>query len=332
MLNEIDTFTVTARVLVPPFHNYHFNLDIEGWVVTPTSGGTEYTKTFIRDSKRREWIQSIEDLRYILLACFLDDFSPRVIDGFNITGLVGKDLLSPMIVFGKNTNSLTPEEQSIKSFCFSGELFNGAYNNDPHYQPNIELIKKWFSIFRGNAGLATNLNLIQQSFVLFNKYFGEFSYFDPTNLLNGIIFLVSGLEGIFLKNQNDKSDLLFKFSTIGSIYYDRYTDQNLLNKFGFSSQKFSVKEFRKILKELYKLRSMIAHGNYQDLNKSKTWKTLLDLKHVGHNDNDDIQMVLKNVSLALGLFQKHILSLIVGAKSDLLKGVDIIDNVSFFYN
>jgi len=331
MPNEIDAFTVTARVLVPPFHNYHFNLDIEDWVVTPSSGGTEYTKTFIKCSNRREWIQSVEDLRYILLACFLDDFSPRVIDGFKIEGLVGEALLSPMMVFGKNVDTLTLEEQSVQSFHFSGELFNGAYNNDPHYQPNVEEIKKWFLIFRGNIGLATNLNLIQQSFVLFNKYFSNFSHFDPTDLLNGIIFLVSGLEGIFLKNQNDKSDLLFKFSTIGSIYYDRYAEEELLDRFGMDSKKFSIKEFRDILKELYKLRSFIAHGNYHSLNNSRTWKKLLTLKGVAYNDGDDIPMIMKNVSMALGLFEKHILSIIVGAKNDLTKGVNIIEEVSFTY-
>ena len=331
MPNGIDSFTVRTKVLVPPFHNYYFNLEIEGWIVTPTSGGTEYTKVFPKETGRADWIKSVEDLRFILLACFLDDFSPRVIDRFEIEGLNGESLMSTILIFGNDQNDFSLEDRSRRAFDFSGDLFNGAYNNDPHYQPNIELIKEWFNLFKQNIGLATNLNLIQQSFVQFNKYFGKFSYFDPTDLHNGIIFLVSGLEGIFLKNQNDKADLLFKFSTIGTIYYDRYAKEDLINRFGMGSRKFSIKEFREILKELYKLRSMIAHGNYQELNRSKSWKKLLDLKSVGHNDNDDIQMVLKNVSLALGLFEKHILSIIVGAKVNLLKGVDIIDEVAFTY-
>ena len=335
----MESFTVKANILVPPFHMYYFNLDIEGWIVTPTSGGTEYTKTFTNSSKK-DWIEAVTNLKNILLSCFLDDFSPRIIKSFE-TDIINKltsehddmfkrfQLLS---IFGENRGGIAQEDQAREAFYFSGELFNGACKNHLHYQPDIKQIRDWFYLLRMHPYLATNLNLIQQSFGLINKFFNSFNYFDPSDLLTGIILLVSGLEGIFLKNQNDVADLVFKFSTIGSIYYDCYAKENILDKFGKGSKKFSITDFRRVLKTLYSLRSQIAHGDYQKLIDNKAWRQLLVLLNVEYRDQNDIQITLKQSALALCILQKHLLSMFVGAKENLLKGVNIIEEVTFEYN
>jgi hypothetical protein len=56
----------------------------------------------------------------------------------------------------------------------------------------------------------------------------------------------------------------------------------------------------------------------------------LNLIRVQYFEND-IQATQRSVSLALGLFQKHILAIIVGAKDNFLKGIDIINDVSYIY-
>ncbi len=77
--NNYQPFRVKAHVLVPVFHMYNFNMTIEGWTVIPTSGGTQFIKEFHENSNRKDWMESVTNLRYILLSCFLDDFAPRII-------------------------------------------------------------------------------------------------------------------------------------------------------------------------------------------------------------------------------------------------------------
>lgn len=330
IIEQAKKFKVRAIILVPPFHGYYFHLSINGWSVTPTSGGTEYTREFNYDSDRKDWLNSIEDLRFILLACFLDDLAPRIIHSFKIEGLKDKEsLMKAVFVFGNSQdNNLTIEDKAIQSFYFSGELFNGQYNNNPHYQPNIELIQEWFEFFKENKYIATNLSLIQESFILFNSYFNKLTFYETVTLLNGVILLVSGLEGIFLQNQNEFSDLTFKFSLIGSIFYQKYANEEFLRRFEDNQRKFTQQEFREILKELYYIRSYIAHGDYKKLYNCKTWKKFLNLKNVASDEND-LPMTLKNVALALGLLEKHIFAIIIGAKKDLLRGIKIINDISF---
>lgn len=334
MNEEIGSFTAKATILVPPFHMYHFNMNIDGWIVIPNSGGTIYIKNFDTNSSRDEWHSSVINLQYILLSCFLEDFAPRVIERFDIENIVVQENIIPLLmVFGQKRELLTLEERSMKASYLSGELFNGLYNMDPHYMPDTQLIKDWYTLLKKYNYLALNLHYIQQSFICFNRYFSSISHFDPTELFNGILFLVSGLEGIFLKNQNDYSDLSFKFRIIGSVYYDRYCDINMLRRFKLpDNEKFSIQEIREILKELYDLRSKVAHGSYQDLYTPTTWKKIIVKLHSDFNKNMDIITVLRQVSLALGLFQKHVLSLIIGAKENLLKGANIIDDLTYNYS
>ena len=120
-----------------------------------------------------------------------------------INSSVSKEDISNQIelasVFGNNTESLSSECLFKEACTFSGDLFNGEYNNNPYYKPDIDKVKYWFYLFNNHHYLATNLHLIQQSFILFNKYYHSVSYFDPSDLLNGIILLVLDWRGFSLK-------------------------------------------------------------------------------------------------------------------------------------
>jgi len=59
IIEPAKKFKVRAIILVPPFHNYYFHLNINGWSVVPTSGGSEYTIEFNYDSDRKDWLNSI---------------------------------------------------------------------------------------------------------------------------------------------------------------------------------------------------------------------------------------------------------------------------------
>lgn len=331
-IKEIKKIRVKAKVLVPPFHRYYFKLNINGWSVIPTSGGTEYIKEFNYDSDRKNLLESIEDLKFILLASFLDDFAPRSIHDFEIEGLKKEDIESNIkiySVFGNNQDkNITSVEVAKQAFYSSNDLFIMQKSMDPHYQPDIKQIRKWFDFFKKYKYLAININFIQESFILFSNYFQKLSFFETTTLLNGIILLISALEGIFLQGQDEHSSITFKFSLIGSIFYEKYANEEFLEKFIDNPRKFTQKGFREILKELYSIRSAIAHGDYKKLYKCKIWKKFLTLKNVAYDEND-LQITLKNVSFALGLLEIHILAIVIGAEKNLLKGIKIIDDVTF---
>ena len=95
-------FIIKANIIVPIFNRYTYNIDIDGWAVVPHSEGTQYIKTFNANSEKKEWLESIDNLRYILLATFLDDFAPRIIEKFEIDNNLMPEGLSLLHVFGDN--------------------------------------------------------------------------------------------------------------------------------------------------------------------------------------------------------------------------------------
>ncbi|NQU83741.1 MAG: hypothetical protein HQ536_03435 [Parcubacteria group bacterium] len=320
---------IEATILVPPFHMYYFDVTIAGWSVIPTSGGTKYIKKIDDNGTGKDYLDSLEDLNNILLCCFLDDFAPRKIDSILVkTNTINtQQILKIQQVFGApKRHPKTRTQLAFESSFLSNEIF-GKIQNDPHYSPNIELILEWFSILEQNKSLKISLKILMDAFIIINEYFNNQNYFNPVELLNGIILMISSLEGIFLSKQENHADLKFKFPLVGSIYYERFVTNEMLEKFGDQYKKFSQKDFRKILAELYDIRSYIAHGEYAKLLKLKTWKKLLDKKNVHYNELFTEVHFYKAVSMALCLFEKHIFSLILGAKEDLLKGANIIDDI-----
>jgi hypothetical protein len=57
------------------------------------------------------------------------------------------------------------------------------------------------------------------------------------------------------------------------------------------------------------------------------WKKILTILNVQYDAKLNKAVLSKNIALALGLLQKHILALIVQSKADLHKGVDILDEI-----
>lgn len=319
---------IEATILVPPFHRYYFELNINGWQVEPTSGGTKYLKSFNNNPSMDEYLSSLEDLNNILVCCFIEDFSPRRILGFSFKSDNQQEMLNVISVFGNPlTKNVSEEELAKKSFSISSEIFGPPLIN-PNYKPNISLIKEWFSFLKTNKYLLISLQTLMNSFIIFNNYFNSFNYFDKSKLLDGIILLISSLESIFLHGQDNHSDITFKFSLVGSIYYERYVTKEMIKNFGEEYNKFSYKDFKSILKELYKLRSSIAHGQYDKLIAARNWRKLLVQKRVHYEESFKENHLFRSVSLALCLFEKHIFVLIKNSKNNLLNGINIVDNIA----
>ena len=319
---------IEATVLVPPFHMYYFELDISGWRVEPTSGGTKYIKKFTSKASIDDYLSSLEDLNNILICCFIEDFSPRRTFGLTFTSDNQKEMLNAINVFGNPINKKPTEgELAREAFNINSEMFGPPLSN-PKYIPNVTLIKEWFSILKSNKYLLISLQTLMNSFIIFNNFFNSFNYFDRSKLLDGIILLISSLESIFLHGQDDHSDVTFKFSLIGSMYYERFVTDEMIKKFGERYKKFSYKDFQSILKELYKIRSSIAHGQYYSLIHARNWRKFLDQKSVFYEESLKENHLFKSISLALCLFEKHIFTLIKASKTNLLNGINIVDSIT----
>jgi len=324
-----ERFVVFANVLVPAFSTRWHELSKDGWNVIPTSGGTEYYKEFvIATSTPKEWIASIDSLNRLLLAYFISDFAPRKIHSFELPQHIIEKLPNLFFVFGSDQSKFFNDYKHQLSFDMSGNIFNGLISDDPHYQTDISLIDEWYDVF-SNKVLFNCVNLIKESFILINRQFGSSGFYNYIELAMGIMLLVSALEGLFTNGQDSIGDIKFKFKIVGSLYYQKYVTTEFLEKFdrGVATEKFTESQFREILSRLYDLRSDVAHGSYEKIFKGKHWKELLSLLKVGYDDNYDRVMLTKHAALALGLLQKHLFALIIQSKTDLSKGINIIDDI-----
>lgn len=326
-----EMFVIFANVLVPPFSssNVWHQLSKDGWNVIPTSGGREYFKEFkIANTSPKDWVASIDSLNRLLLAYFISDFSPRKIHGFELPGHIFEKLPNLFVVFGSNQNKLSIESNSGLAFEMSGTIFNGMGNSDPNSGPDISLIYEWYDAFE-NKILFNCVNLVKEAFVLINRQFGNGGFYNYVELAMGIMLLVSALEGLFTNGQENTGDIKFKFKIVGSLYYQKNVTTDFLKRFGSYefNEKFTKNQFEQILSILYDLRSDVAHGSYAKILKGKNWKILLSLLKVHYDDNFDQAVLSKHVALALGLLQKHLLALIIQSKTDLSKGINIIEEI-----
>ena len=326
-----EWFIIFANVLVSPFSSssgWH-QLSKDGWNVIPTSGGREYFKKFkLVDSSPKDWVASIDSLNRLLLAYFISDFSPRKIHSFELPGHIFEKLPNLFMIFGSNQNKLSIENNAMLASEMSGTIFNGMGNTDPNAETDISLIYEWYDVFE-NKVLFNCVNLVKEAFILTNRQFGNGGFYDYVELAMGIMLLVSALEGLFTNGQESTGDIKFKFKIVGSLYYQKNVTTDFLKRFGDHSfnEKFTKHEFEQILSILYDLRSDVAHGSYAKILKGKNWKTLLSLLKVHYDDNFDQAILSKHVAMALGLLQKHIFALIIQSKTDLSKGINIIDEI-----
>jgi hypothetical protein len=325
-----EHFLVFANVLVPPFHTFWHQISKDGWTVIPTSGGTKYYKEFEINSAPKDWLDSIDSLGRLLLAYFMNDYAPRKIHSFELPQNLEKDKQIQLItVFGNpQTKPLQAEENAKLSFYMSGTMFTGM-SDDPHFKIDNSLIIEWYDLFN-NKTLYTSVNLLEESFILINKQLNKLSFYNYIDLSMGIILLVSALENLFTHDQETLSDIRFKFSLIGSLYYQKNVSVEFLKGFNTNFyEKFTQGQFREILSALYDLRSDIAHGSYKKVLNEKGWKKLFDILKIYYVDSLNKADLSRQIALALGLLQKHIIALIIQSKTDLLsKGTNIVDEVT----
>lgn len=327
-IDNPNVFIVIANVLVSPFHMYQHQLSLDGWNVIPTLQGTKYYREFNYNSTPEEWLNSIDSLNRFLLSYFINDFSPRKIHSFELPSYIKEDILVNLnTIFGNSTKSPSIEEMAKLSYYMSGTIFNSK-NDMPPYQVDNSLINEWYGIFE-NELIYSTVKLIQEAFILINKHNNQFNYYNHMELSMGIIILVSALENLFTYNQDKHTDIKFKFSLIGSLYYERNVTDDFLRKMDFCTGKikFNQSDFRKLLSLLYDLRSDIAHGSNKEIFKGKNWKKLFLLLKVQDLSSANIAIIMKNVAFTLGLLQKHIFALIIQSKDDLINKADIIDQI-----
>jgi len=323
-----ESFLVFADILGPSFQAGWHQLEKDGWfVVFPTYGGTKYCKEFKITSTPDDWLKSIDSLNRLLLAYFISDYEPRKIHSFEmVDNREIEKRIQLFSVFGNHQKASSINSETAKSsFNMSGWIFNG-WAGDPNTQIEDVLIDKWYRIL-DNKTLFTSISLLQESFILTNKQFNGMNYYSYIDFSIGIMLLVAALENLFTNKQENHADIRFKFCVIGSLYYQKNVTDDFLRKFhnGADDGKFNQGDFRQILKELYDLRSDIAHGSYSKILRGKNWKNILALLKVHYDESFNQAILSKQVAMALGILQKHILALIIQSEIDLLKGAEIID-------
>lgn len=325
-----EAFIVIAYVFVAPFRMIWHEFSIDGWTVIPTSGGGQYFKEFQISSTPDEWLKAINSLNKILLSYFICEGEPRIIYGFELPrNLPIEKLLQLTLIFGTSIQDSSNEERGLKSSELSSFLVTGMISNDPYYRTDISLIQDWYEFFENNESVFNCMNMVKESFVIINKQLNTYTYLNLINISTGIILLVSALEGLFTLNQDNNGDIKFKFTTVGSIYYEKNVTKELLGKYGSEpvNKKIEYIQFRKLLSELYNLRSTIAHGDYSKITQKKVWKKFLTLMNFQYDETINQAVLTKNIAFALGLLEKHILALLVQSRADLYKGVNILDEV-----
>lgn len=318
---------IHAHILIPAFQRYRLECNIGGWQNMPNDGCQHFVADIPEDVSTQDLWDKVNSLKLLLLSLFLDDLTPRLIKSFSYANNNEDRFFNFYNVLG-NSNEFD-FRQDNESFYISSDIFNMSqtFRNDPHYSPNINTLNNSFRFLEENKPFARNLNILVDSLIIFNKYFNSTSYNDQNDLLKGVILLISALEGIFLANQENSSDISFKFQLVGSSFYEKYADENFIRNFGDNQRKFTRKEFSSILKELYNLRSKISHGNHERLFSNRDWRRFLTLKNVRFDENMSIPELYKNVALACGLLQKHIAALLIGAKENILVGAKIVDDI-----
>jgi len=326
--DDSENFVVFANVLVPVVSRSYHQLSKDGWNVVLSSGGTEYFKIFrIKETNLNVLTKSIDSLNRLLLSYFAYDYAPRKIHSFDYPQKLNEEIPTLTTVFGNSIGNLSIEENAILSFMNSGALFTGPFMDDSDPKIDASQINEWYQIFH-NANLFNSVNLIKESFILINNQAKSQNYYDFMNLTMGIITLVSALEGLFI-NGSGQSDISFKFRTIGALFYEKYVTNQTFNRFirRPNSEKYSMIQFKEILKNLYNLRSYIAHGCYHKLKIPKTWKKLFSCLKLNYKDDFNEADLVRQAAFALSLLEIHILALIIEAKDELEHGVKIIDEV-----
>lgn len=328
--NNSDKFIIIAYILVDPLLLRSSPLfESDGWTVVSGSNGAQYVKEFSRSSTADEWINSISSLNKILLSYFICEGVPRKIQGFIIPKYLPSEMKQQLsYIFG----SRITEKEIQNSFWLGGELSgflaNGWVGEGRANTTELSSLQEWFTIFN-HQNTFYCINLIKEAFIVINRQINKHKYFDVLDICTAIILLVSALEGIFTFGQENNSDIKFKFTTIGLIYYKKNVTDNFFDRYEslIKISKMSNPDFKTLLSTLYNLRCDIAHGNYKAFQSEKEWNKILKLMYIWPEKLSNQAVRANYMALCLGFLQKHILALIVQSKEDLHKGINIIDDV-----
>ncbi|MFA6271914.1 MAG: hypothetical protein WC693_02280 [Patescibacteria group bacterium] len=318
-----QSISIIANCDFPLSTNGKYNIELGEWRLIEHSIFNARFLTTIKISD----LDVIDDkiirkLEILLLSIFINDFIPKKISHFEISdfGNFDQDLQLRLIgIFGQKPIVLEHKTKkaldSFSSIGLNNLMIKGFH--DINYVVPSKIITELYHFLLNNQNITNSLGLIQEGYRIINKLFTNqfYGFFDEFALKNAILLIVSGLEGIFVKNSS--SEISFQFSTIGSIYYDRCVDEKYFEQFD-NVEKIPTCDFFDVLKKLYEIRSSIAHGNSNNLLEKVRKINEIFVK----NGIQQIQIVkennLRSIILSLFIFlQPHIIGIIFGAREKL---------------
>jgi len=327
-MEEGNNFSLIATVLFPTWTNARYDYEIGQWKRT---GGNPAVSTFstilninpVNTTTENNVIEIIEDLNCTLLAFYINDFAPKKIYQFHFEG-VGAGHPSIQLSSLLGTGQVLPEETieqiAVKSFNRS-TFFTPKEFFDINYEiPKVELVS-WYSFFKEHKEIARGLMLIQEGYGYLHSLFNEShrKYFDQYIFRSAILLIVSGLESIFLKH--DENELKFKFSLVGATMYQKYVTKDYFSSFdNHTLSKLQPSDIFDILNSLYSIRNNVAHGSYNFLDRKM--KIIVEKLNVAISP--DQSQFRQHSLLALNILQVHLLGIIKCTKENLIKGPEIL--------
>ena len=337
MLDNRKKTRVTAFVAPGSSNNASYDFDFSLWKPSDNSGTLLFTREFENDTDDYLLLKSIEELEKIILALFLCDSVPRKIYFFEYSEALSENPetystgMKFWRVFGQPRAHFESEQIiSSKSFSRLG-LFNETPLRKIDYVASESEIKSWFEFLSENSHIASSLQLIQASFGLAHELYAGFRIINFTELSTVLLLLVSGLEILFTQPRSRK--ISYEFRTVGAAFYSKYVSETAFQENSFVRKgKFETSNFEDILRILYKLRSSIAHGNFNltffsDEKIRELLDDLFSLVSVGKFNKDMKRIYFAHLLIALGILENHILEIFRNAKTDLNKGVKILDEI-----
>ncbi len=319
---------VFARVNPAAFVTYRQDIIIGEWTPIADTGGRRYFAKLPLKYDYEYWNLLIEDLHCLLTAYFLTDFEPReLIDFKTLTSKKNEDFwISTFSVFGQSDFVEFPYSQDIAdevSLILSPRMRGFSIFNSPVKDIQFSKDYPWNEL-KGNYDFITKhkkylrpLMLIRESFMNLNQALSTNTYPKENELIVGIVLLVSALEKLMLGKVD--SEISLKFRLVGATLYENNFPNNykLLN----GKQKLSFKEGKELFKILYNIRSDLAHGTLDTVNKktNKNWKDLAKIFQVDLPDNLILSERMRIYSMIMDLLQSHIAVFVKYSLKDFFK-------------
>ena len=289
------------------------------------------------DSSDSESIQGfIEKVERLCVCLFLTDYSPRLVDGYlynqipvmplSKEGLFGLNMLFKLGSPVKIERYTQPQFEHIKSIMGNNAWLFNVSDKMKEFNLNPTLVIDWYTFFQTNINIEQKVSLIMRGFgqiFVMRANIGQANY---QKIASALLLLIPGLEGLFTSNSDDNSDITFKFATVGSLFYTKYASEDFLK--ALNAKKLSYQEINELFRSLYKLRSDVAHGTFSRITRHSNWEPLLRILKIGCMDATRRYADPQQMLFALGMLEKHIIALIHGAKLNLNKGVQIIEQLA----